>query len=193
FRSLEATLRYLVTIGVSDLFHCLSHRGGGGEELEKYHGLEFLRRPTTMSLGRWHRALQETAQALQCEPGRVLVELPEVCGRGGRLDEQIAWLIHYRNECIHESGSITLSPEECQERKREARPRQEEVLHAVRFICNYPLGFLRRRSSEGAGDASYRYHLHSGMGTQVANTKEAYVVESPRPLQEQNPFLVAAD
>jgi hypothetical protein len=146
-----------------------------------------------MALGSWHQALQKTAELLLHEPRRVLVELPEVCRPGGSFDEHITWLVQHRNKCTHPPGGIPLSPEDCQAKKREARPYLEEALHAVRFICNYPLGFLRRRPSKGEGDKSYRYLLHSGMGAQVANTREAYVVETPAPLQEQHPFVVSAD
>ena len=38
-----------------------------------------------------------------------------------------------------------------------------------------------------------RYYLHGCMGARVANTAEAYVVETVRPLREHMPFIVYPD
>ncbi len=189
FAALEATLRYLVTLGICDLFRGLAE-AGGEVQLPEHAAFDFLRRPRPMSLGLWAEALRETARALAGQEGRVVRELPEVCAPGGDLDARVlAGLIRTRNECFHEEGNLTLTPEECQGVLREVRPRLEEALQHLHFVCAYPLGFVQR-SPGGGGD---RYYLHACMGAHVANTVEAHAVEAPVPLRENVPFVVSPD
>jgi hypothetical protein len=120
-------------------------------------------------------------------------ELPEVCRPGGRLDAGLlAGLVDRRNRCVHREGGIALSPEECREVLREARPRLEETLREVGFVCRYPLGFARAGLGPQAG-ASHRYALHSCMGARVQETAEAGVVEAAVRVEEDFPFVVAPD
>src|SRR5437588_8967649 len=60
----EALLRYLVTLGISDLFHCLAASGQQDAALPEHDAFDFLRRPQKMQLGLWSAALGETARTL---------------------------------------------------------------------------------------------------------------------------------
>jgi serine/threonine protein kinase len=192
FYVLESTLRYLVTLGISDLFGCLAARGEPAE-LPAHAAFDFLRKPRPMQLGMWCEALRETARALAPQEGQVVQELPSVCRPGGRLDGEIVpWLIERRNRCAHREGGIALASEECRELLHEARPRLEEALGEVRFVCRYPLGFARRGLGPRTA-ASNRYALHSCMGAHVRDTTEAEVIETPISIPEEIAFVVAPD
>jgi hypothetical protein len=194
FASLEATLRYLVTLGVCDLLRRLATSGSPGARLPNHPAFDFLRRPRPMTLGAWVEALRETARALASGPPGVVPELADVCAPGGRLVSQdLARLVELRNAYAHEGGNLVLTPEECQEALREARPLLEEALQQAQFICDYPLGFAQRSRGGAGAPARHRYYLHACMGARVANTVEASAVESPVPLLEHLPFVAARD
>jgi hypothetical protein len=193
FAALEATLRYLVTLGVCDLLRRLAGPGEPAGRLPDHPAFDFLRRPRPMTLGAWLEALRETARALAAGPPGFLPELAAVCAPDGRLVSQdVARLVELRNAHAHEGGGLVATPEECQETLREARPLMEEVLQQVWFVCDYPLGFVQ--PSRGAGaPGRHRYYLHACMGARVANTVEASAVESPVPLHPGLPFVAARD
>jgi hypothetical protein len=193
FAALEATLRYLVTLGVCDLFRRLAEAGSPGASLPDHPAFDFLRRPRPLTLGARVEALRETARALASGPPGVVPELPAVCAPGGRLvGQDLARLVELRNAHAHDGGDLVATPEECQEAVREARPLLEEVLQQVRFVCDYPLGFAQR--SRGASPPGrHRYYLHACMGARVANTVEASAVEFPVALREHFPFVAARD
>jgi hypothetical protein len=194
FAALEAALCYLAILGVCDLFRRLAMAGVPGARLPDHPAFDFLRRPRPMTLGAWIEALRETARALAAGPPGFVPELAAACAPDGRLvGQDLARLVQLRNAHAHEAGGLVATPEECQQTLREARPLLDEVLQQVRFVCDYPLGFAQR-SRGGAGTPTrHRYYLHSCMGARVANTVEACAVESPVPLQEHFPFVVARD
>ena len=190
-RAVEATLRYLSVVALSDLFHCLAASPGGDRGLPEHPAFDCLRRRRPMTLGVWLDALREAARALAGEPGRFVRPLPEVCGPGGALDrELLAPLVESRNRFVHEAG---LTAEECREALDDARPRLERALHRLGFLSQYPLGFARRSPGGGMARGRARYGLHGCMGTRVADTAEAYVIETTARLEEQTPFLVGPD
>jgi hypothetical protein len=192
FAALEATLRYLVALGVCDLFRGLAEAGGPDARLPDHAAFDFLRRHRAMPLGMWAEALRETARVSAGMEGLVVPELPAVCAPGGPFDSGlVAGLIRTRNEHIHEGGNLVSTPEECQSVLREARPRLEEALQEVRFVSEYPLGFVRRSPGAPADADRHRYYLHSCMGAHVANTVEAHALEAPLTLRENVPFVVA--
>jgi CHASE2 domain-containing sensor protein len=192
FAAAEAALRYLVTLGLADLFQCLSRHPGAEAALLRHPAFEFLRSPRAMQLGMWCAALRETARLLADEPDRFVEELPRVCRPGGHLDSSLlASIVDQRNRCVHAEGSIALTEEECQAELRAGRPRLEEALLALRFTCRYSLGLFR--PGLGSGDGQRRYLLHPCMGAQVGNTAEAYAFESPAPLPEDLPFVLSPD
>src|SRR5262249_6405384 len=67
FGVLEATLKYLVFLGVSDLLRCRAGSGAPAAELLGNPAFDFMSRPTKMLLGKWAAALRETARALARE------------------------------------------------------------------------------------------------------------------------------
>jgi hypothetical protein len=194
FAALESTLRYLVTLGVCDLFHRLILTGEADARLPDHPAFDFLRRARPMHLGLWAETLRETARTLAAGPTPLLPEIAATCAPGGRFDaECVAPLIALRNDCIHAEGGLTLTPDECQNVLRTARPRLEEALQEVHFISRYPLGFVRRSPGAPATPDRHRYYLHPCMGAHVANTVEAHAIETPVPLQEDLPFVVTPD
>jgi Protein kinase domain/Inner membrane component of T3SS, cytoplasmic domain/GAF domain len=194
FAALEATLRYLVTLGVCDLLRRLAAPGQSEARLPDHSGFDFLRRSRPMTLGAWVEALRETARALATGPPAFVPELASTCAPDGRVVSQhLGRLVELRNAHAHEGGSLVPSPEECQEALREARPLLEEVLQQVRFVCDYPLGFAQRSRGSASAPGRHRYYLHACMGARVANTVEASAIESPVLLREQLPFVAARD
>jgi serine/threonine protein kinase len=194
FYAVEACLRYLVTLGLSDLLQCLAADAQDTLTLPAHEAFDFLRRPVPMQLGMWLSGLRETARALARQPERFVPELSELCEPGGRLERDVlGQLIAYRNEATH-AGGIPVTADECQALCRAARPLLEEFLGAVRFVCAYPLGFVQRGLALGRqAQDRHGYYLHSCMGAGVENTAGAYHVETPSPLVEQVPFVVAGD
>jgi hypothetical protein len=147
-----------------------------------------------MPLGGWLETLRETARELASRPNRAIRELPEICAPGGRWESQIlSGLIARRNQTAHSGASVAITPDECESLCREVRPALEESLEHIRFVCEYPLGFVQkgldldRQSGKKQG-----YYLHSCMGSMVQNTTEAYHIQSEVPLQENVPFVLAA-
>jgi serine/threonine-protein kinase len=195
FFAAEATLRYLVTLGLSDLLQCLAADGQDDLALPRHEAFDFLRRHQPMQLGLWLKALRETARELARQPGRLIAELPEVCAPGCRLDEDVVRrLIEFRNQATHREGSVPITADECQELCRDARPVLEEFLEAVRFVCAYPLGFLQAGLVlEQQAEGRHGYYLHSCMGADVESTAEAYHVETTAALKEGTPFVAAGD
>lgn len=193
FASLEATLRYLVLIGVADLLACPSENDQLPEGLRS-EAFEFLRTPRPMVLGKWAAALREVAAALQEQPLRFLTEFPAVCGpQSSLLTHTISQLIDRRNQWAHPPGNIPADAEQCRALLGEARPELERLLQQVQFVAAYPLGFGQRSQVISRLAGWYRYQLHSCMGAQIASPSAAYALESPQPLPEQAPFLVAPD
>jgi serine/threonine-protein kinase len=192
FYVVEAGLRYLVTLGLCDLLHCLAAAAPDRLTLPEHEAFDFLRRPVPMQLGLWLSALRETAGALARQPGRFVTELPDVCAPGGRLDGVLGRLIAHRNETAH-AGGIPVTADECQAVGRAARPLLEDFLGAVRFVCAYPLGFVQCGLALDRPEGRHGYYLHSCMGTGVENIAQAYHVQTPSPLEEHVPFVAAGD
>jgi hypothetical protein len=160
FFVLEASVRYLVTLGVSDLFQYLAASGGDPGEALAHADFEFRRRPRPMLLGKWVGALRETARALSAVPpgDRLVPGLPDVCRPGGTLDaDLLAWLVGRRNENAHADGSIRPADEQCREVLREYRPRLEETLREMGFVCRYPLGFVTPFAGLSAAPGEHDY------------------------------------
>jgi serine/threonine-protein kinase len=194
FYAVEAALRYLTTLAVCDLFACRAGANGASLELPAHPAFDFLRRPRPMQLGLWLEALREAARELAGQPGLAVRELPEVCAPGGRVEGRIVpGLIALRNRTAHAAGGIAATPDECAALCREARPALEELLEQIRFICDYPLGFVQKGLDLGR-QAGQRpgYYLHSCMGAAVQNTGEAYHIQTEAPLKEAVPFVVGA-
>jgi hypothetical protein len=191
FAAFEALLRYLATLAISDLLHCLARKGA---TLPDHAAFDFLRRPRPMSLGSWLETLRRAAALLAQESDCLVRELPDVCAPGGPLDVRIlSWLVTKRNRVIHPEAGIALGDLEAREAIREARPKLDAALHRVQFVCHYPLGFAQRLL-EGLGDAGQAsYAFHSCMGARIDDTEEAYAVDTAVPFQNQVPFLVTPD
>jgi hypothetical protein len=194
FAALEATLRYLVTLGVCDLFRGLAMSGLPDARLPDHSAFDFLRRPRPMTLGAWLESLRETARVLASGPPGMIPEIAAVCAPDERLiGRNLARLVELRNAYAHQEGNLVATAEECQETLREARPLLEEVLQQVQFVCDYRLGFAQRSRGGTSNPARHRYYLHPCMGARVANTVEATAVESSVRLREHLPFVAARD
>jgi serine/threonine protein kinase len=197
FCVVEATVRYLLTLGISDLFHCLAEPGrGGAAELPANPALDFLRHRKPVSLGTWVDALAETARALAGEEPsrRVLQELPKVCRPGGPfLQELVKPLVQQRNHCAHPDGTIHVSMEESKKVLRDYRPCLEAMLREAKFVCRYPLGFLTPFGGMTAAGGDRYYHLHACMGAGVRSTGRAADVKTNIELREELPFIVTPD
>ncbi len=192
--TVEAVLRYLVTLGVSDLFQCLTAEKDE-LALPAHPAFDFVRKPKPMQLGMWAETLRETSRELAKQPGRVIRELAEVCEPGGMVDGRIIpRLIGLRNDLAHPDGGIAATGEECDTLCQGTRAVLEELLEQVRFIRHYPLGFVRKGIAlEQRAGAAHPYYLHSCMGAAVQNTAAAYHFQSPTPLREDVPFVAAPD
>ncbi len=190
FAALEATLRYLVTLAVCDLLRGRSRGGPGADSLPDHAAFDFLRRQKPLSLGSRVETLREAARLLARGGGCFFPELVTVCAPDGPfLNRVVARLVNLRNAASHEEAAIAVTPEECQDLLREARPLMEEAFQQVQFVGDYPLGFVHQ-SPGGQPGGARRYYFHSCMGGHIT---EAAVVEAPMPLQEHLPFVVAPD
>jgi Fe-S-cluster-containing hydrogenase component 2/CRP-like cAMP-binding protein len=193
FAAVEATLRYLVTLAVSDLWHCLLEGGEKQPKLPSHSDLDFLRRPRRMQLGQWVGALREAARHLGRQPRPFFEELPRVCAPGGALDGRLLdWLVRTRNRCIHEEGSITITVDEIKELLPKVRQKLEEALQEVRFVCSYGLGFVLEDANVPVQDpGQHPYRVHSCMGARMVT--EGTPVDAPLALRPRLPFVVAPD
>jgi hypothetical protein len=193
FCVLEACLRYLLTLGLSDLFRALAAPGREKADVPAHEAFDFLRRRRPVSLGGWVTTLVETARALQAEQA-VVSELAEMCGPGKPLIERLFLpLVRRRNACVHSDGSISISPEECKDALREGRPLLDEALRELRFLCRYPLGFVTPFASIPSGGGVRYYHLHGCMGAWVRSTGRAVDIRSDVELRPEAPFVVTPD
>jgi hypothetical protein len=192
FCVLEAAVRYLVALGVSDLFRSLAEAGANRTAIPEHPAFDFLRRRRPVSLGTWLEALGETARALD-GAAPVVAELPEVCRPGGTLVELLLPLVSRRNECAHPDGSIRISAEECKEALRECRPRLEEALREAMFVSRYPLGFVSPFTGLAAEGGRRYFHLHACMGAWVRSTNRAVDLKTEVSLQPDLPFVVTSD
>jgi hypothetical protein len=196
FCVVEATVRYLLTLGIGDLFHCLAEPGRDAAELPGNPVFDFLRLRKPVPLGTWVDALAETARALAGEEQskRILQELPEVCRPDSRfVQELVKPLVQQRNRCAHPDGTIHVSTEECKKILRDYRPRLEEMLREVQFVCRYPLGFLSPFAGMTAADGSHYYHLHACMGAGVRSTGRAADVKADIELRVDLPFVATPE
>jgi hypothetical protein len=194
FSTFEATVRYLVTIGVAELFHELASQSGRKPELPEHEAFNFLRRKTPMTLGMWVSALREVGRELARQPLRFVPDLAECCGPESEFSTKSAeWLVNKRNDCFHEDGSLALTPDECRQVVREARPRLETAIQQVEFVCGYPLGFAQQSAGFAGDQGRFTYQIHSCMGARVDDTALAFVIRTSQALQEQVPFIVAPD
>jgi serine/threonine protein kinase len=194
FLTFQATLRYLVTLGLSDLFHCKVRSAGPVEPLPKNQAFDLLRRPTRMTLGQWIQTLRETARVLDRQPHRFIRELPEVCRPGGSLEQDFfRWITDSRNDEFHPKADIPHSPDECRTILKEARPRLERLLQEVQFVRSYPLGFVTPGYAGEDFPALGQYRAHSGMGAWAAFGEGMFVLETRARLPVGHPFVVAPD
>jgi serine/threonine protein kinase len=188
-KSLEALIKYLVFIGLSDLLECCSLTGRTDALGDP--AFDFLRRPIPMTLGRWCGALGETATALEDHQSRFLIEYAVACRRDGRLVASlISPFVSARNAAEHSDGSIAVSEDECRELIRSMRPILEDAIREARFVRWYRLGFVTSARKFGQAAARFRYYLHSCMGARIATLDDAYLVEPESALLEGVPFLV---
>jgi serine/threonine protein kinase len=194
FDTFEATIKYLVYLGISDLFYCLARSGQPGAALPSHQAFDFTRWPkrAKMTLGRWVEALRQSAVELDKQPDRFIEELPKVCGPDGFLDRVVfTWITANRNAATHRRGSISLSSEKCPALIRQARPYLERLFQEIRFVRRYPLGFVTAGYPVEGNLSLTRYRVHSCMGARVATGDEVYPLETPMRFVEGLPFIVA--
>jgi serine/threonine protein kinase len=194
FAALDATLRYLVTLAICDLLVELSIGQPRNESLPDHEAFDFLRRHKPVSLGSRLETLRETARLLARGRVHLIPELATVCAPDGSfINRVLARLVKLRNTLSHEEGAICLTPDECQDLLREARPLMEEAFQQIQFVCDYPLGFVQQSRGGQPGAGPNRYYFHSCMGGHITNTAESAVVEIPILLQQHLPFVVSSD
>jgi hypothetical protein len=189
FAAAETVARYLVILGVSDLFHCLA-AGATPGALPDRKELAFLQYGARMQMGMWVGALRATAAALAGYPGRVLTELPTLGDSKGPVHALLDGLVKQRNRCIHD-GTISISASECEDLIPVLRPKLDELLQLVRVVRYYPLGFVRRALGRPPQPGTYRYYFHSCMGARIPETENAPCEDVPVRLVEEVPFVVA--
>ncbi len=194
FDTFEATVKYLVFLGLSDLLQCLA-RSGQPVVLPKGQPFAFLRGHHKKTLGQWLETLRETTKELGKQPDRFLRELPEVCQEKGYLDADLCgWLVKKRNE-VHTMHNIALESQsaDCRRLLSETRPKLERLFQEIRFVRRYPLGFALPGYSGEDEPGLRRYRIHSCMGARVATAKEMFPLEAPVELRAGVPFLAAPD
>jgi transcriptional regulator with AAA-type ATPase domain len=189
FAAAEAVARYLVILGVSDLFHCLAASDPPGA-LPPGKEFAFLQSGARMQMGMWIGVLRTTAAALPGHPGRVLSELPALGDSKGLVQAVLDELVKQRNRCIHD-GTISISVSECEDLIPLLRPKLDELLQLVRVVRHYPLGFVRRGLGRPRQPGTYRYYFHSCMGARIPETEHAPCEDVPVRLLEEVPFVVA--
>jgi hypothetical protein len=109
------------------------------------------------------------------------------------VQELVRPLVQQRNRCAHPDGTIHVSTEECKKVLRDYRPRLEEMLREVQFVCRYPLGFLTPFAGMTAANGPRYYHLHACMGAGVRSTGRAADVKVGIELREELPFVAAPE
>jgi hypothetical protein len=192
FKALEAMLKYLTFLGLSDLFHRLACSDRPPTLLHPE--LEFLRKSVPLTLGKWVAALREVSRLLAQQPDRFVQELPAVCRPGGHFDQNIlGWIVANRNLVEHPPGALPLTAQEYQEKVRQVRPKLEEAYQLISFVRSYPLGFATEGMAGLGAGGVWRYHLHSCMGARIATTAESYSLSLPAPLAAHTPFVVSPD
>jgi hypothetical protein len=193
FDAFGATVKYLVYVGLSDLFSGLI-QSGQPLALPRGQPFNFLREPHKKTLGQWVETLRVTATELGKQPNRFLRELPEVCDEQGYLDRVLfSWIAQNRNAVNHTRGNIAFTSEKCPPLLREARPRLERFFQEIQFLRSYPLGFLTGGKPLDDAPGLRRYRVHSCMGARVASAREAYPMETAQEFRVGMPFLVAPD
>jgi hypothetical protein len=193
---LEAIVRYLVTLGASDLFHCLAESGVDSAERLKAADFDFLRNSKPMSLGRWVSTLRETARALSATGlgDGVIPELPGVCEPGGSFDAGLLHtLVKQRNDDEHPDAYIPESEDECAKVLKAYRPLLDQALRQIGFVCHYPLGFLSPFPELQTPAGQRAHHLHCCMGASIGATSRALDVLTFVELQEETPFVVTPE
>ncbi len=190
FAVVERTLRYLVYLGVSDIFAAVA-AGRLNADVMRHKAFLFLASETRMTMGMWVSAVREVARVLGSCPSRLVRPLPEVCRPGGPFDQEVlCWLVNRRNLAEHPAGALPLSEPEWRDLLAEARPMLVTMLQHVDFLQDYPLGFLRPALSEGS---KARYRVYSCMGARVMSTEQAATVEIAEGLPTSMPFVAAPD
>jgi serine/threonine protein kinase len=194
FDTFEATLRYLVYLGLSDLSTCLAQSAAEHVAFREHQGFQFLRRRVQMTVGMWVQSLRDILEHLKEFPKRFIPELPELCGKGSYANDEIfKWMVKERNLTVHRKGGLALASEKCPAVIREVRPRLERLLQEIDFVCRYPLGFVRAGMPVEGDSQRRRYRVHSCMGARVASGDEVYPLETTVPLRQDLPFVVRPD
>jgi hypothetical protein len=193
FVAAEAVVRYLVSLGLSDLFHCLAFSAKPDVELPDDTALSFLRRPKKLTFGGWITALRATLKALADQPCRFIQELPTMADASGHVFKLLEDQVARRNRVLHADGNVAISAGECEKLIPKLRPQLEEILYFVRFVCAYPLGFARQGLGKPSEPEKHRYIFHSCMGARVADTAKSYGAETGVSLAVEHPFVVAPD
>ncbi len=199
FLATEATLRYLVSVAICDIFRAQVEEEDGAQDLLGHRAFTFLHQRTNMSFGMWCEALGEAARALDCLQNRFVPALSRECRPEGPLLGAVSELVRARNELLgHPEGNIPLSDDEARDAIGELRPSLEQILQDVGFVCDYPLGFVQEvrlpsDSRREPGDPTGLYRFHSCMGTHPARTREAYVQEVSAPLRDGLPLIASPD
>ncbi|MFO0954576.1 MAG: protein kinase [Isosphaeraceae bacterium] len=193
-KAMEATVKFLLFAGLSDLFDGLARAGEPVDPLLGADVFRFLYEPVPMTLGRWVSALRETARLLERRPARFLDELPHACRPGGHLDSDLlGTILSNRNLAEHTEGSVAATREDCIDLTRRMRPLLESAFREVRFLRSYPMGFVTQPPGAEPVGGRKRYRLHSCVGPRVADEEDAYLIESDSPWPVGRPFLVHPD
>src|SRR5439155_19446345 len=133
FSIFEATLRYLVALGLSDLLTSLALADDDSVALPAHRAFDLLRKESNFLVGRWAETLRETARALGGQPRPFVPELPARCRPGeAAFENLISSLVRQRNDWAHPTHVQT--PDDCARAVEEARPRVEELLQHVRLV-----------------------------------------------------------
>jgi serine/threonine protein kinase len=195
YETFEATIEYLICLGLSDLCASLARSGKADAALPSHQGLDLIRQPTRMTLGQWARTLKDTCDVLRKHVKDPFVpELPKACGSGSHLIEVVCpRIIEHRNQLAHSKGNIALSPAECEQRVHEDRPRLEQLLQAIQFVCRYPLGFVKTGYTVEDDSRLKRYRVYSCMGARIASGEEVYAMDTATELQPGYLFIAAPD
>ena len=191
FLAAEATVRYLVILGLSDLFHCSAEADDERHAVLQQPAFGFLWTSIPMTFGKWRDALRAAAQALAEEPRRFVGELPLLSARGaGVTADLLDRVVTARNDIRHRPGSVPLSDTECRDLVGTVRPLLERLFQDIRYVCEYPLGFAIQRR-KGNGDAPSRYAFHSCMGSRIADSASAYIADTEAVIRQEHPFVVS--